>query len=237
MSSIVNNPLFGILLTLFAFEIGMTIYKKTKMPVLNPLLTAIALVIAVLVIFHISFKTYNIGGSFINAFLGPATVILAVPLYKQLQLLKDHFIPIITGIIVGSLSSMTCVVIMGYFLGINHKLIASLVPKSVTTPIGVEVASGLGGIPSITVVAIIITGITGAVVAPMVCKVLKIEHEVAMGVSFGTASHAVGTTKALEIGETHGAMSSLSIGVAGLITVFLAPPIYMLAALILNFAK
>lgn len=235
MSSIVNNPLFGIFLTLFAFEIGMAIYKKTKMPVLNPLLIAIAIVIAILLIFHINFKTYNIGGNFINAFLGPATVILAVPLYKQLQLLKDHFVPIITGIIVGSLSSMCCVIIMGYFLGIKHELIASLIPKSVTTPIGVEVSSGLGGIPSITVIAIIITGITGAVIAPMVCKVLKIEHEVAIGVSMGTASHAVGTTKALEIGETHGAMSSLSIGVAGLITVFLAPPIYMLAAFLLKF--
>ena len=235
MNNIVNNPLFGILLTLFAFEIGMTIYKKTKIPLLNPLLIAIALVIAVLVSCHISFETYNIGGSFINAFLGPATVILAVPLYKQLQLLKNHFVPIMTGIIVGSFASMCCVIIMGYFLGVNHELIASLVPKSVTTPIGVEVASGLGGIPSITVIAVIITGITGAIIAPMVCKLLKIEHEFAMGFSMGTASHAVGTTKALEIGETHGAMSSLSIGVAGLITVFLAPPIYMISALILKF--
>lgn len=123
----------------------------------------------------------------------------------------------------------------GIFLRVNHELIASLVPKSVTTPIGVEVSSGLGGIPSITVIAVIITGITGAIIAPMVCKLLKIDHEVAMGVSMGTAAHAVGTTKALEIGETHGAMSSLSIGVAGLITVFLAPPIYMLSALILKF--
>lgn len=166
MNNIVNNPLFGILLTLFAFEIGMTIYKKTKIPLLNPLLIAIALVIAVLVSCHISFETYNIGGSFINAFLGPATVILAVPLYKQLQLLKNHFVPIMTGIIVGSFASMCCVIIMGYFLGVNHELIASLVPKSVTTPIGVEVASGLGGIPSITVIAVIITGITGAIIAP-----------------------------------------------------------------------
>ncbi|EGT3615374.1 LrgB family protein [Clostridium perfringens] len=235
MNSIVNNPLFGILLSLFAFEIGMTIYKKTKIPILNPLLIAIAIVIAVLLIFHISFDTYNIGGNFINAFLGPATVILAVPLYKQLQLLKDHFVPIMTGIIVGSFASMTCVLIMGSCLGINQELIASLVPKSVTTPIGVEVASGLGGIPSITVIAIIITGITGSVIAPMVCKLLRINHEVAMGVSIGTAAHAVGTTKALEIGETHGAMSSLSIGVAGLITVFLAPPIYMLASFLLKF--
>ena len=228
MNKLINNPLFGILLTLFGFEIGMTIYKKTKIPLLNPLLIAIALVIAVLVSCHISFETYNIGGSFINAFLGPATVILAV-------LLKNHFVPIMTGIIVGSFASMCCVIIMGYFLGVNHELIASLVPKSVTTPIGVEVASGLGGIPSITVIAVIITGITGAIIAPMVCKLLKIDHEVAMGVSMGTAAHAVGTTKALEIGETHGAMSSLSIGVAGLITVFLAPPIYMLSALILKF--
>ena len=180
MNNIVNNPLFGILLTLFAFEIGMTIYKKTKIPLLNPLLIAIALVIGVLVSCHISFETYNIGGSFINAFLGPATVILAVPLYKQLQLLKNHFVPIMTGIIVGSFASMCCVIIMGYFLGVNHELIASLVPKSVTTPIGVEVSSGLGGIPSITVIAVIITGITGAIIAPMVCKLLKIDHEVDM---------------------------------------------------------
>lgn len=234
MSSLIHSPLFGILLTLFAFEIGMLFYKKTKLPIFNPLLIAVALIIGFLLLFHIDYTTYNYGGNFINAFLGPATVILAVPLYKQFALLKKYLLPIIVGILVGCFSAISCSIILGNLVGLDTHLIASLVPKSVTTPIGVEVASAIGGIPSITIVCIIITGIVGAIVAPFLCKVFRIKDEVAIGIAIGTSAHALGTSKALEMGETHGAMSSLSIGIAGLMTVFLAPPIYILACKILK---
>ncbi|MBU3107446.1 LrgB family protein [Clostridium gasigenes] len=235
MKEIINNPLFWILITLAAFEIGIVIYKKTKFPLFNPLLIAIVLVIGVLVIFNIDYEIYNLGGKFINSFLGPATVVLAVPLYKQLNALKKNLWPVLIGLFVGSLTSIVCVIILGKAFGLDESLIASLVPKSVTTPIGVEISNSLGGVKSITIVAIVLTGIVGAIIAPIVSKVLKIKSEVAIGIGIGAASHAVGTSKAFEMGEIQGAMSSISIGIAGLITVFLSPLIYMLARIMLKF--
>ncbi|MBB6714942.1 LrgB family protein [Clostridium gasigenes] len=235
MKEIINNPLFSILITLAAFEIGIVIYKKTNFPLFNPLLIAIVLVIGVLVIFNIDYEIYNSGGKFINSFLGPATVVLAVPLYKQLNALKKNLWPVLIGLFVGSLTSIVCVIILGKAFGLDELLIASLVPKSVTTPIGVEISNSLGGVKSITIVSIVLTGIVGAIIAPIVSKVLKIKSEVAIGIGIGAASHAVGTSKAFEMGEVQGAMSSLSIGIAGLITVFLSPSIYMLARIMLKF--
>ena len=228
MDIFTNNMCFGIFISLIAFEIGLFIYKKTKFPLFNPLLIAAILVIGFLAIFDIDFDTYNKGGQFINIFLGPATIVLAVPLYKNLPLLKKNFLPIFTGILVGSLVSILSVVSIAVFMGLDKTITVSLMAKSVTTPIGIEITNSLGGVSSITVLAIVLSGIIGAVVGPTIFKVLKINNPIAKGVSLGTASHAVGTSKALEIGETEGAMSSLSIGVAGIITVFLAPICYSL---------
>lgn len=234
MDSIINNALFGIFLTLLAFELGVFIFRKTKIALLNPILIATTFIIAILLLFNIDYDTYNNGAKFINSFLGPATVILAVPLYKQINLLKKHVTPILAGIFIGTLVSICCVIILGALLGVNSDLIASMVPKSVTTPIGVEVSTNIGGISAITIVCIVITGITGAVIAPTIFKIFKIEDEVAIGIAIGTSAHALGTSKALEMGEVEGAMSSLSIGIAGLMTVFLAPPIYLIASKILG---
>ena len=228
MDIFTNNMFFGIFISLIAFEIGLFIYKKTKFPLFNPLLIAAILVIGFLAIFDIDFDTYNKGGQFINIFLGPATIVLAVPLYKNLPLLKKNFLPIFTGILVGSLVSILSVVSIAVFMGLDKTITVSLMAKSVTTPIGIEITNSLGGVSSITVLAIVLSGIIGAVVGPTIFKVLKINNPIAKGVSLGTAPHAVGTSKALEIGETEGAMSSLSIGVAGIITVFLAPICYSL---------
>lgn len=228
MDIFTNNMFFGIFISLIAFEIGLFIYKKTKFPLFNPLLIAAILVIGFLAIFDIDFDTYNKGGQFINIFLGPATIVLAVPLYKNLPLLKKNFLPIFTGILVGSLVSILSVVSIAVFMRLDKTITVSLMAKSVTTPIGIEITNSLGGVSSITVLAIVLSGIIGAVVGPTIFKVLKISNPIAKGVSLGTASHAVGTSKALEIGETEGAMSSLSIGVAGIITVFLAPICYSL---------
>lgn len=226
MKEILNNPLFWIFITLVAFEIGMAIHKKTKFPLFNPLLIAIVIVIGVLVVFKIDYEVYSLGGKFINSFLGPATVVLAVPLYKQLESLKENLWPILIGVFVGSVSSIVSIILLGKVFNLNEILIVSLIPKSVTTPIGVEVSKNLGGIPSVTIVAIVITGIFGAIIVPFVTKYFKIKNKIAIGVSIGTSAHALGTTKAIEMGETEGAMSSLSIGVAGIITVIVAPIIY-----------
>ncbi|MBC5630113.1 LrgB family protein [Clostridium sp. NSJ-6] len=223
MNIIIENMFFGIVISLIAFELGKIIYNKTKLPIFNPLLTSIIIVIVILKIFNIDFELYNKGGQFINMFLGPATVILAVPLYKQLLLLKKNFVPIIIGISIGSVVSVISVILLSTVFNLDKEIIISLIPKSVTTPIGVEISNSLGGITGITVMAVILTGITGAIIAPTVCKIFKINNPVARGIGIGTASHAVGTSKALEIGETEGAMSSLAIGIAGLITVVVAP--------------
>lgn len=226
MSIFTDNMFFGIFISLVAFEIGLFIYKKTKFPLFNPLLIATLIIITFLKIFHIDFNTYNKGGQFINMFLGPATVVLAVPLYKRLNLLKLNFFPIITGVLFGSLVSILSVICISLCFGLENNIMLSLIPKSVTTPIGIEITNNLGGISSITVLAIVLSGIIGSIVGPIIFKILKITNPIAKGVSLGTASHAVGTSKALEIGETEGAMSSLSIGLAGIITVFLAPLCY-----------
>lgn len=234
MEIISNNMFFGIFISLIAFEIGLFIYKKTKLPIFNPLLTATILIIYFLKIFNIDFDTYNNGGQFINIFLGPATIVLAVPLYKKLNLLKENFLPIFSGILVGSLVSVLSVISIATFLGLDNSLTVSLLSKSVTTPIGIEITNSLGGSSSITVLAIVLSGIIGAIVGPTVFKVLKINNPISRGISLGTASHAVGTSKALEIGEQEGAMSSLSIGVAGIVTVFLAPLCYSLLSIFIK---
>lgn len=223
MEILTENMFFGIFISLISYEIGLMIYRKTKIPIFNPLLLAMIFIIGFLKAFNLDIEVYNQGGQFINMFLGPATVILAVPLYKQFELLKKNFMPIIIGIFLGSLIGIVSTFILSTVFGLNSVLTISLLPKSVTTPIGIEITNSLGGISSVTVLAIIISGIVGAIVAPTVCKVFKIKDPVAKGICIGTSAHAVGTSKALEMGETEGAMSSLSIGIAGILTVFLVP--------------
>lgn len=223
LNKLSNNMFFGIVLTLVAFEIGKYIFKKTKMAILNPLLVATILIIIFLELTKIPVKNYSIGGDFILFFLAPTTVLLAVPLYEEFELLKKHIFPVLTGGIVGAITAIVLVMIFGKILGINRELLMSLIPKSITTPIGIEVSKMLGGIPSITVFAIVITGITGSVTAHFVYKMFKIQHPVAKGLGLGIASHALGTTKAIEMGEVEGAMSALSIIIAGIITLIIAP--------------
>ncbi|HSP47075.1 MAG TPA: LrgB family protein, partial [Clostridiaceae bacterium] len=223
MKAWMDTANFGIILSLAAFEIGILINRKTRSALLNPLLLAIIFVIGILLTFHIPIESYNKGGSFILFFLGPATVVLAVPLFKQIELLKKNIIPILGGITVGSIASISSVVLLSRLFHVDLSVAVSMLPKSVTTAIGMEISKQIGGITSLSVAVIVLTGISGAVIGPAVCRLLKIRDEVAVGVSIGTASHAVGTSKAMELGETQGAMSGLSIGIAGLITVILVP--------------
>lgn len=234
MEHITNNIFFGIIISLVAFETGLYIRKKTKLDIFNPLLIAISLVIIFLLIFNIDVSDYSKGADFINMFLGPATVVLAVPLYKQLSSLKKHLVPILSGVFIGSVLCIISVIIFCLILKLDESVKISLLSKSVTTPIGIEITNSLGGISSITILSIVLTGIVGSVLGPSICKIFKIKNEIAIGLAIGTSSHAVGTSKALELGEVEGAMSSLSIGIAGLMTVFLAPLLYNISISIIR---
>nr|WP_305891183.1 LrgB family protein [Methanolobus chelungpuianus] len=206
-----------------AFYAGSLVYKRTGSPLMNPLVLSMLMIIALLLAFHVSFDDYNRGGSFISFFLGPATVILAVPLYRKISLLRENAMPILAGIGIGSAAGIASIILMCRLFGLDELVSVSMIPKSVTTPIGIEISGQLGGVPSITVAAIVFTGVTGVLLGPVVCRLFRIEDKVAVGIAIGTSSHALGTTKAVELGETEGAMSGLAIGIAGLVTVFLAP--------------
>lgn len=223
MSTLLNTPVFGILLSIVAFEVGIIVSRRTKNPLFNPLLIAIILVILFLIGFGIPKEQYDSGGSFILFFLGPATVVLAVPLYKQIELLKKDLVPILMGILVGSATSIISVILLSRLFNVDLSIAVSMLPKSVTTAIGMEISKEIGGIVSLSVAVIVLTGITGAVIGPGLLKLFRITDEVAQGIAIGTASHAVGTSKAMELGETQGAMSGLSIGIAGIATVILVP--------------
>lgn len=218
-----NNPYFGILLSYICYSIGVKLNKKFKTSLLNPLLIGIILTIMVLVVFGIDFDTYNIGGQYISFLVAPATVALMVELYHNLDILKKDIVPILVGIVVGSITAVTTTLILCKAFGLSDELIFSFIPHSVTTAIGMPLSEQYAGNSTLTVIAIMFTGIIGAVLGPIVFECLKIKSPVAKGVAMGTSAHAVGTAKANEMGEIEGAMSGLSIGIAGLVTVVLMP--------------
>ena len=221
-AAIVGNLFFGLIISFFAFEIGKWVFKKTQTPLFNPFLIGTSIVIFILKFFDISTDDYYKGAGMILFLLGPATVSLAIPLYKKWDLFKKFFVPVMTGAVVGSFVGIVSVIILGKLFGMENQLIFSLMPKSITTPFGIEVSSMLGGIPAITVVSIMLTGITGNVTA-LISKIFRVKHSVAVGIGIGVSSHAVGTSKAMEIGEVEGSMSALSIVFAGLLTLVWAP--------------
>lgn len=219
MAEWTNSPFFGVALSVVAFWIGVQLQKKTGLVACNPLLVAVILVIGVLLALHIPYEDYDQGGSLINLFLSPATACLAVAIYSKVRLLKENWLPILVGCVVGSLVSMGSVLGLCRIFRLDEAMTASLLPKSVTTPIAVSVSQAHGGIPSITVVAVILTGIMGSILAPMLIRLFRVKDPITAGLAIGACSHAVGTSKALELGETEGAMSGLAIGVCGLVTV------------------
>lgn len=226
MIKLLNNEVFGLLLTIGTYAFFLKVCGKAKNPLLNPLLLTTALIIAVLAIFKIPLEYYESGADYIKFFLGPATIVLAVPLFKQLHLLKKHILPILIGVIVGSFTSLLSIYFLSKALNLDLKIIISLLPKSITTPIGMSISETYGGIVALTITAIVITGIVGSITAPIVIKVIKLKSDVAKGIAIGTASHAVGTSKAIEMGETIGAMSGLAIALAGTVTALIMPLFY-----------
>lgn len=218
MHDALSSPVFYLALTLLAFSVGQWVNQKTGSPIANPLLIGCILVGAYLILFDVPLDEYNKGGGFLTLCLTPATISLAIPIYRQFEVLKNNLFPILAGTFVGSLASIGGVYLFGRLFGLDGQIIRSLLPKSVTTPIGVALSESLGGLTAVTSLAIVITGIAGAVFLPTALKLLGIKHPVVTGIAIGTASHAVGTSRALELGEIEGAMSGLAIGIAGLLT-------------------
>jgi predicted murein hydrolase (TIGR00659 family) len=225
---IIENPFFGLCLSLVAFLIGMKINKKLNHPAVNPLLIGAIIVICFLKITDIDYKIYHEQNKILNFLLGPATVVLAVPLYKNMEVLKKNLKAVLSGVLVGSITSVLSVLIMGILLGASDQILFSMTPKAVTTPIAMEVSRVLGGIPSLTAGLVAVTGIFGACFAPEILRFFRIKNEIAVGIAIGTTTHALGTTRAFQEGEVQGAMSSLSIGIAGLITALISPYIIFL---------
>ena len=210
---------FGVLISLISYGIGIALKKKWKWGLFNPLLIAIIITIAVMLVFHIDYDVYYESAKYISYLLTPATICLAVPLYEQFELLKKNNKAVIAGIASGAVMGLISVFVLALIFELDHKTYVTFLPKSITTAIGMGVSQELGGYVSITVAAIIITGVLGNVFAESVCKIFRIEEPVAKGVALGTSAHAIGTSRAMEMGEIEGAMSSLSIVVAGIITV------------------
>ena len=214
-----NSVFFGVFISIITYEVGVLIKKKLKLAIFNPLLISIALIIVFLLVFHMDYNVYESGAQYLSYFLTPATVALAVPLYEQIEPLKKNWKAIVAGILSGALTSALCVLVVALIFQLDHKQYVTLLPKSITTAIGMGLSEELGGIVTITVAVIVVTGVIGNMFAESICKLFHITDPVAKGIGIGSASHAMGTAKAMEMGEIEGAMSSLSIAVSGLLTV------------------
>ncbi len=220
---ITDSIYFGAALSLVCYSLGLVIRKHVRSELCNPLLLASVLIIVILKVFRIDYSDYNRGAQYITALMQPATVCLAVPLFRRIQTLQKNVGAILISILCGCVSHVLVVVGLGYLFGVDHVLIASILPKSVTTPIALGISAEIGGIEAVTVIGVVIAGMMGAIVAPWLYKVLKIKEPIAQGLGLGAASHAVGTAKAVEFGEIQAAMGSLAIVVTGIMTVVIVP--------------
>lgn len=217
-----QSSYLAVAVSLVSYGIGNWLKCKFKVGLLNPLLVSIVFTILFLFVSGISYETYNDGAKILTWLLTPATVSLAIPLYEQWELLKNNAKAVMAGIFAGVITSLVTVLLLSIALGLSHEEYVTLLPKSITTAIGMGVSEELGGYVTITVAVIVITGVLGNILGEFICKIFRIKEPISKGLAFGTASHAIGTAKAMEIGEIEGAMSSLSIAVAGILTVLLA---------------
>ena len=218
-----NSVFFGVVVTFLSYGLGMTLKRRFKSALLNPLLVSIVIIIGFLLITGVSYDSYAAGSQYISYLLTPATICLALPLYQQWELLKRNYRAVVAGIVAGALSSMTSILALSALLRFGHESYVTFLPKSITTAIGIGVSEELGGYVSVTVVVIVITGVLGNIFAEQALRIMRITEPIAKGIAIGSASHAVGTAKAMEMGPVEGAMSSLSIVVSGILTVIGAP--------------
>lgn len=218
-TAIQNSATIGVVISLLAYGLGVAMKKKWKLAIFNPLLISILLVIAFLLVFQVSYDSYNQSAQYLSYLLTPATVALAIPLYKQLNLLKKNAVAILISVAAGVFASLGSILCLSIAFRLTHAQYVTLLPKSITTAIGMGIAEELGGNITISVAVIIVTGVLGNMMLEPVCKLFRITNPISKGLAAGTASHAIGTAKAMELGEVEGAMSSLAIVVSGLVTV------------------
>lgn len=220
--TLLSSPFLGLFLSAAAWCAGCWLQKKTGLLLCNPLLIAAALIIAALSLLRIPYESYALGGDFIKLMLGPVTAVLALNIYNQRDILRENFLPVLAGCLAGSLTSVGSVLLLCRLFQVEETLTASLLPKSVTTAIAIGVAESQGGVGGIAAAAVIITGLIGAVLAPLFARVFHVTQPVAEGLAIGACSHALGTARAMEIGQVQGAMSSIAICVCGIMTSVLA---------------
>jgi len=221
--SILSSPVFGIFISIVTFQIGLMLKRRYKSDLFNPLLLSMFMIIGILTFFKIPYASYKVGGDYIHFFLSPLTVALGVMLYRQRQMIKRHFISLIIGITSGVITSFFSIYALGKIFHLSDRMLLSSLPKSITTPMAISLTSILDGDIPLTIILVVITGMSGAFMAPFMVKIFPKFNAISKGIGIGTASHAVGTSKALELGEEEGAFSSSAIAIAGLITVILVP--------------
>lgn len=220
---LMSSNYFGLFLGLFVFWASTKLSKKLKSNLANPLLIATCVLIVLLVVFRIDYETFDKGASHLTYFLTPATVALAIPMYKQVSLLKKHMVAILASILCGIVANICCILALCTVFRLDAQIYHSLLPKSVTTAIAIGVSTEIGGVPSLTVASVVMTGLFGNGIARLVCQIFRVKNPVAIGLACGNSAHAIGTVAALEIGEVEGAMSGLAMVVAGILTAVLAP--------------
>lgn len=231
MTVFLNSPGFGILITIVAYQLGLWIRKKTGSDLANPLLIAVIPIILLIALTPVTYEQYQIGGNTIHFMLSPLTVALGLMLYRQRLVIKKYLLSLIIGILSGVLTSFVAILVLGRVFQLPPELIASAIPKSITMPMALSLSEMLDATPAITVVMVVLTGVSGALLAPFMVKFFPFLNPIAVGIGIGTASHAVGTGKAIEIGEKEGALSSAAIGITGIITVIVVPFLYPLISL------
>ncbi|NIE75936.1 LrgB family protein [Pantoea sp. Ap-967] len=223
LEPVVGHPLFHLALTLIAFQAALHLSKVSGIVILQPVLVSAAVVIAVLTFAGISYDEYLKGVSILNLLLGPATVALAVPLYQNLSRIRRLLWPIVITVVLGGIVASASTLLLGGLMGIDHQLLMTLAPKSVTSPIAMLVANQAGGIAALAAVFVLLTGILGAVFGPSLLRMCRVTHPAAMGMALGLTAHAVGTSRALEEGQEHGAYAALAMSLMGVGTAIFLP--------------
>ncbi|MEG1545324.1 MAG: LrgB family protein [Tannerellaceae bacterium] len=231
MNSLTHTELFALTLTVGTYLAALLLYRKTRLRLLHPLLVSVFIIILVLKGLDIEYETFKQGSHLIHFMLGPSVVALGYVLFEQMKYLRGNVISILTAVFVGALVGIVSVIVIGKLMGADAALIASLQPKSVTTPIAMSVAEKAGGIPSLTAVIVVAVGIFGSIVGPFVMKTLGIESRIAKGLALGASSHGIGTSVAIQIGAVEGALSGLAIGLMGVMTAVLVPVIRSILSL------
>lgn len=231
MHSLVHSEIFDLALVVGTYIAATILYKKTHLSVLHPLLTSIFVIIVILEFLDIEYASFQQGSHLIHFMLGPSVVALGYVLFEQMKYLKGNVVSILTSVFVGAIVGIISVIVIGKLMGADQSLIATLQPKSVTTPIAMGISEKNGGFPSLTAVIVVAVGIFGSIVGPAVMKVLGIESRIAKGLALGASSHGVGTAAAIQLGAVEGALSGLAIGLMGIMTAILVPVISYLLSL------